>query len=371
MVATRQNPNSHQQNPSPPELINYLKDPTQTEEDHLFFSLFDSDDEDENAHILSIDTKRRLCEKKDTETQDFVKNTVTFELEVADGRSDIVARDDEDSIKTKNLEKIIIQQDYTNITETGGAIYDSARVMHDYLIWAAREKKKLNTNENNLSACLELGAGVGLNSICAAVLNFADVYLCTDGDEKTIDLSKENIKANSRIIKKYNRARDAALNSVDDYFATQKLYWGDEDDAKICCVELDRMLENMIMSDNYNSNSRNLSSSTATTKNLIILVSDCVYPGSNNLALADSLRTILSYWEDSNGKNTAKVILSRPRRIRDVELAFFDNVENGGEKNDRRSELAMENKIFMKFKTGTKGFGGPACFYLHELRLKQ
>lgn len=86
---------------------------------------------------------------------------------------------------------------YVQVGETGGAVYDAAIFLCNFLI----QLRKSGTFNFPDITVLELGAGTGLASIVTAHLGAKVV--CTDGDKSAVELARKNCEINLGSNSKY------------------------------------------------------------------------------------------------------------------------------------------------------------------------
>mmetsp|Transcript_54294 Transcript_54294/g.115857 ORF Transcript_54294/g.115857 Transcript_54294/m.115857 type:complete len:305 (-) Transcript_54294:193-1107(-) len=176
---------------------------------------------------------------------------------------------------------IDIIQTYLLISDTGGAVYDAARMMGDYL--ASDAMQELFAKE---PVCVELGTGTGYVSIVASSLGARRV-LATDNDASTLELAQSNIDANAF----HSKAAE-----------TRTLWWGEAQQSSAILSELEPLC------------------SEGTP--LLVLCSDLTYPGSDLDALGAAVKQLCRGWS----KGPAQALFSHPRRIARRERLFFEGL---------------------------------------------
>ena len=79
----------------------------------------------------------------------------------------------------------------------GASVYDCSIVLSEFLKLSTENGDNHSTSIVAGKSVIELGCGPGLNSIIAILAGAALVY-CSDGDDASVELARENFEGNIR-----------------------------------------------------------------------------------------------------------------------------------------------------------------------------
>lgn len=176
-----------------------------------------------------------------------------------------------------------ISQEYLSVNETGGAVYDSALVLVDYLL----SRGHLEKLSGRPAFAIELGTGPGFISVALALAGVR--VLATDGEPSALQLSRRNCEE--------NKVLAGSTPDMASSVQPMLLQWGNRDHIAQVVATAKEAVQ-------------------GTDVTPLVVLSDVLYPGSDLDALAETIRDL------AEGLGAA-FCMSHIKRIRAREIKFL------------------------------------------------